>query len=259
MPPSSTRRVERSMKNRTIKRCRPVQVHTSTVQKSVARICSQCRVRNSFHVVLRLRSGAGSIPCLFRILAIVLRANMGPTLARAPWIRRYTQLRFSLANRRTFAVISVAVRGRPGARYALPSYFLAINFRCQAKQGYRRDDGRDLFQDFPAELLRPCCQTATLVVRESHPSVPNLFSKDAIFLGEIFNDMLLVLVHPASDRNDQKREWIQTDVHFRSLARSMWKLFERIGPSESSFWILRGAHSRSRIEFADGLQNLFQF
>jgi hypothetical protein len=107
------------------------------------------------------------------------------------------------------------------------------------KQGCRRDDCRDLFQDFPAELLRPRCQTATLVVRESHPSVPNLFSKDAIFLGEIFNDMLLVLVHPASDGNDQKGEWIQTGVHLRSLTRSMWKLFERIGPSESSFWIFR--------------------
>jgi len=108
-----------------------------------------------------------------------------------------------------------------------------------SQQGCRRDDCRDLFPDFPAELLRPCCQTATLVVSESHPSVPNLFSKDAIFLGEIFNDMLLVLVHPASDGNDQKREWIQTRAHFRSLARSMWKLFERIDPSESSFWISR--------------------
>src|SRR2546425_13295005 len=36
--------------------------------------------------------------------------------------------------------------------------------------------------------------------------------------------LLLVLVHPASDGNDQKKEWIQTGVHFRSLARSMWKL-----------------------------------
>ena len=122
-------------------------------------------------------------------------------------------------------------------------------YTTPSQQGRRRDDCRDLFQDFPAELLRPCCQTATLVVRESHPSVPNLFSKDAIFLGEIFNDMLLVLVYPASDRNDQKREWIQTGVHFRSLARSIWKLFERIGPSESSFWILRGygpGHPRIR-------------
>ena len=60
----------------------------------------------------------------------------------------------------------------------------------------------------------------------------------------IFNDVLLVLVHPTSDGNDdQKREWIQTGVHFRSLARSMWKLIERIGPSESSFCILRDRHA----------------
>ena len=59
----------------TIKRVRPLGIHTSTVKKSDATICSQCRSRNSFQVVFRLRSGAGSIPCRFRILAIVLCAN----------------------------------------------------------------------------------------------------------------------------------------------------------------------------------------
>ena len=52
----------------------------------------------------------------------------------------------------------------------------------------------------------------------------------------IFNDVLLVLVHPASDGNDdQKREWIQTGVHFRSLARSIWKFFERNQPVRIQF------------------------
>src|SRR5215831_13506726 len=34
-PPISTSRVDRSMKDRTVNRCRPVHVHTSTVKKSV--------------------------------------------------------------------------------------------------------------------------------------------------------------------------------------------------------------------------------
>ena len=48
----------------------------------------QCRVRNSFQVVFRLRSGAGLIPCRFRISAIVLRASSCPRLNNAPWMRR---------------------------------------------------------------------------------------------------------------------------------------------------------------------------
>src|SRR5262249_16351911 len=50
MPPISTRRVDRSIKNRTVNRFRPVHVHTSMVKKSVAIILDQCRRRNSFHV-----------------------------------------------------------------------------------------------------------------------------------------------------------------------------------------------------------------
>jgi hypothetical protein len=32
--------------------------------------------------------------------------------------------------------------------------------------------------------------------------------------------VLLMLVHPTSDGDDQEREWVQTRAHFRSLARS---------------------------------------
>ena len=42
------------------------------------------------------------------------------------------QVRFSSAIRPTRSTISVGVLGRPEVRYVLPSYFLAINFRCQA-------------------------------------------------------------------------------------------------------------------------------
>jgi hypothetical protein len=75
MPAISTFRVDNSMKNSTTNRCSPRRVHTSTVKKSVATISSQCRFRNSFHVVLRLRSGEDSAPCRFSIWAIVLRAS----------------------------------------------------------------------------------------------------------------------------------------------------------------------------------------
>src|SRR5262245_41736895 len=65
MPPISTRRVDRSMKNRTTNRFSPVDVHTSIVKKSDATSWLQCRTRNSFQVVFLFRSGARSMPLLF--------------------------------------------------------------------------------------------------------------------------------------------------------------------------------------------------
>jgi hypothetical protein len=90
--------------------------------------------RNSFHVVFRIRSGTGSMPCRSRICAVVLRASSCPRLDNAPWIRRYPQSRFSSAMRTTKDSISPAVHGRPGARWAVPSYFWAIHFRCYANK-----------------------------------------------------------------------------------------------------------------------------
>ncbi|MGI9073322.1 MAG: FG-GAP repeat domain-containing protein [Bryobacteraceae bacterium] len=45
---------------------------------------SQCQARNSFQIVLRFRSGAGSIPCRSRMAAMVLRANLCFRLDKAP-------------------------------------------------------------------------------------------------------------------------------------------------------------------------------
>jgi len=58
-------------KESTRNRCSPRRVHTSTAMKSAATINSQC---------LRLRSGAGTMPCRSRISAIVLRAIWRPRL-----------------------------------------------------------------------------------------------------------------------------------------------------------------------------------
>src|ERR1700751_1251388 len=53
MPAISTLRLDKSSKNRTRKRFKPLAVQTSTVKKSAATISSQCCERNSFQVVLR--------------------------------------------------------------------------------------------------------------------------------------------------------------------------------------------------------------
>jgi len=48
------------------------------------------------------------------------------------------------------------------------------------------------------------CEAATLVVGKSHPAVTKLFPKNSISLNEIFDHLLLALVHPAAERNDKK-------------------------------------------------------
>lgn len=71
IPAISTRRVDSSMKNSTTNRRKPGLVHTSTAKISVATISSQCRPKNSFQVVFRIRTGAGSTPRRSKMPAIV--------------------------------------------------------------------------------------------------------------------------------------------------------------------------------------------
>jgi len=58
------------------------------IRVSQQAVSSQCRVKNSFQVVLRLRSGSGSNPRCFRMLAMVPRATLCPGFDNAPCIRR---------------------------------------------------------------------------------------------------------------------------------------------------------------------------
>jgi hypothetical protein len=83
-----------------------------------------------------------------------------------------------------------------------------------SQQGFRRDDCRDLCQNLPAQLLRLCRKATALIIAVPDSAIADLFSKNTIFLGEIFNDMLLMLVHPAGYGDDQKRKWIQTRAYF---------------------------------------------
>ena len=57
--------------------------------------------RKVFQVDWRFRSGAGSMPCVLRILPTVLSETGCPGFASAPWMRSQPQLGFSFAIRRT--------------------------------------------------------------------------------------------------------------------------------------------------------------
>ena len=73
-----------------------------------------------------------------------------------------------------------------------------------AQQGVRSDDRGHLCEQLLAELLGPDRQTAALLVAESQTPVAELLSQDLILFSEIVNAVLLLLVEPAGERDDDK-------------------------------------------------------
>jgi hypothetical protein len=65
-------------------------------------------------------------------------------------------------------------------------------------------------QHFPSQLLGLDGKPPPLIIGKSETSSSNLRSQNAIFLDEIFNDVLLSLVQPTSNGKDEKRKWIET-------------------------------------------------
>src|SRR5499426_2502658 len=82
------------------------------------------------------------------------------------------------------------------------------------------DDCRYLTQDFPAEPFGFHCQPATLIIGKTHAAVADLLPQNTIFFNEIFDDLLLPLIHPTGDRHDEKGKWIQTRLHSGRLPRA---------------------------------------
>jgi len=74
-----------------------------------------------------------------------------------------------------------------------------------------------LCQQFATKPFRLRGQSTALVVGKSHTPIADLFPKNPILLDQVLDDMLLMLVHPASDRYDNKRKWVQSGVHRRTL------------------------------------------
>ena len=131
IPAISTLRVDNSMKKSTRNRCSPRRVHTSTVKKSAATISSQCRVKK----LLPSRLPA-PLRCRFDPVPLQNVGNRAAGQVVSSWTARpdptIAPVTVLLAMRTTSFSISLAVRGRPGPRLALPSYFSAISLRCQA-------------------------------------------------------------------------------------------------------------------------------
>ena len=69
------------------------------------------------------------------------------------------------------------------------------------QQGVRSNDRGHIGKRLVAQLLGPNRQTAVLLVIESQPPITELLPQDPILFAEIVNDVLLLLVEPAGERN----------------------------------------------------------
>ena len=70
-------------------------------------------------------------------------------------------------------------------------------------------DRCDPVEQPPSDFLCPRCQPPTLVIGKTHSAVANLLSQNPILLDQIMDDMLLVLVHPAGQGDDEKGNRVQ--------------------------------------------------
>src|SRR5262249_20200620 len=87
---------------------------------------------------------------------------------------RHLFLRYST----TSASTSAAVRGRPGIRDLLPSYFSPISFRCQANKALGVTIvGSWLSTSRPSFFLD--CEPTALLIVESHSATADLLPKNS--------------------------------------------------------------------------------
>ena len=73
-----------------------------------------------------------------------------------------------------------------------------------AENRVKRDDAGDLHQDSPAEFLAAHGKSAALGVGQAKRSRAQVLSEDPILLPEIRDQIVLVAVHPASEREDEE-------------------------------------------------------
>ena len=105
--------------------------------------------------------------------------------------------------------------------------FLGDQSPVPTQDRIRGDDARDLRQDPPAEFVTAHSESMTLGVRQAKRPRAQVFSEDPILLPEIVDQIVLVTVHPASEREDEElqRRWHslrllgRLDQHRPSLGR----------------------------------------
>src|ERR1019366_4277102 len=161
---------------------RPFLVHTSMVVKSMAASWFQCALRNVDHVVVRLRSGAGSMPCPFKMLPTVWSDTLCPDVGQGVGDPVVTPGRI-LAGQLQDPVNDFLRRCWPAHRTTLVAMvpLLRHQLPMPAQNGVRREQRTDLVQELATQDLAFDGQAAPLIVVEQDPFLAVLLLEHLVF------------------------------------------------------------------------------
>ena len=82
-----------------------------------------------------------------------------------------------------------------------------------AQNGVRRDQRGNFVQQFAAQDLPFDSESSTLVVVEQNPFLAVHFLENLVFRAEVLDDLLLLLVHPASENRQQQLPRLNDEAH----------------------------------------------
>ena len=88
------------------------------------------------------------------------------------------------------------------------------------KNGFGRDDARQVFQNSAAQLLAFRREPPSLVVSESESLSAELFLEDSILLAQVLDRRLLMLVDPPSEDRDEELPWLE-DLGHQAILRAV--------------------------------------
>jgi hypothetical protein len=159
----------------------------------------------------------------FRNQVTVMNIKEVLSAPRSPWQRAYVER--VIGSIRRECLDHVIVLSEESLRRTLRSYFSYHRSRLhlslerdspESRSVHRQDRGFSRSR-WPAPSLR-----SRRVISDS--AIADLLSKDAIFLYQVRDYMLLMLVNPTGDGHDEKGKWIQSSLHgaenYRSLRRA---------------------------------------
>src|SRR5688572_1365128 len=87
-----------------------------------------------------------------------------------------------------------------------------------SQQSLWADNGCDLGEYSATQRLCLCRQSPTLIVGESDSPSTKMLSQNTILFDEIVDGVLLVLIDPSREGDQQELEWVQARSHQRSLS-----------------------------------------
>lgn len=145
--------------------------------------------------------GGGSMPCSWRMLAMVPRPTSCPRLASAPRMRVYPHERFSSAMRRMRSTIVFIVRGRAWSAPSAVIPFLCHQLAVPAQQGARCDQRVQPVQRFATKYVRFSRESSTFGIGEANALSAQAFLEQAVLFLEVADHIQLMTVDPPSEHH----------------------------------------------------------